>query len=216
MRTLYHCPRSRSFRVLWTLEELQLPYRLELLPFPPRVHARAFLAENPLGTVPLYVEGDLRMTESVAICQYLASRHGAGGLGVTGSEPDQGTCLDLAIYAEASLMFPLAIHFRYTRVEPPERRLAQAAEDYRRFFGGRLRKLDALLQDGREFACAGRFTVADISLGASLMFARNSGLGELLGPRVSDYLDRLTARDGFRRAVAAENPSAGTPSDPMA
>jgi glutathione S-transferase len=60
MITLHHCVSARSFRPLWLLEELGLPYTLRMLPFPPRVHARHFLADNPLGTVPLFVDGAVR------------------------------------------------------------------------------------------------------------------------------------------------------------
>jgi glutathione S-transferase len=68
MIQLYHCVSARSFRGLWALEELGLPYELVMLPFPPRQHARHFLVLNPLGTIPLLVHGDTRMTESAAIC----------------------------------------------------------------------------------------------------------------------------------------------------
>ena len=72
MITLYHCTAARSFRPLWALEELKLPYELKMLPFPPRVFAREYLALNPLGTIPLMIDGDVtRMTESAAIVQYL-------------------------------------------------------------------------------------------------------------------------------------------------
>src|SRR6195952_5321649 len=73
---LYHCAAARSFRPLWTLEELGLPYDLRMLPFPPRVLAREYLALNPLGTIPLLVDGNTRMTESAAISQYLVTRYG--------------------------------------------------------------------------------------------------------------------------------------------
>lgn len=53
MITLYHCVSARSFRPLWRLEELELPYELVMLPFPPRALARSYLDINPLGTVPL-------------------------------------------------------------------------------------------------------------------------------------------------------------------
>ena len=53
MLHLHHCVSARSFRPLWMLEELQLPYQLHMLPFPPRALARSFLELNPLGTVPL-------------------------------------------------------------------------------------------------------------------------------------------------------------------
>ncbi len=48
MITLYHCTAARSFRPLWALEELRLPYDLKMLPFPPQVLARDYLALNPL------------------------------------------------------------------------------------------------------------------------------------------------------------------------
>lgn len=67
MINLYHCVDARSFRVLWTLEEIGLPYELTVLPFPPRVLAPGYKKINPLGTIPLLLDGATRMTESVAI-----------------------------------------------------------------------------------------------------------------------------------------------------
>ena len=59
MITLYHCVSARSFRPLWMLEELQAPYLLQMLPFPPRALQRSYLDLNPLGTVPLLVDGGM-------------------------------------------------------------------------------------------------------------------------------------------------------------
>lgn len=205
MATLYHAPRSRSFRVLWTLEELQLPYTLEVLPFPPRALAKAYLGVNPLGTVPLFLDKDVRMTESCAICQYLAGRHSPGGLGVLPSERGYSDYLNYLSFGEATLMFPLAVYLRYTKVEPSERRLPQAAEDYRRFFFGRLRNIDALLADGRQYICADRFTVADISVGYSLLFAENNALQAEFPVNVSNYLARLKSITSFEKARKIES-----------
>src|SRR6202035_2092353 len=58
------------------LEELGLSYELKMLPFPPRVFAKEYLGLNPLGTIPLLLDGDTRMTESAAIAQYLVMRYG--------------------------------------------------------------------------------------------------------------------------------------------
>ena len=74
MITLHHCVSARSFRPLWTLEEIGLSYDLKMLPFPPRVLSRPYLEINPLGTVPMLSDGAMRMTESAAICHYLAAR----------------------------------------------------------------------------------------------------------------------------------------------
>ena len=82
MITLYHCTAARSFRPLWALEELGLSYDLKMLPFPPRAFAKEYLALNPLGTIPLLVDGDIRMTESAAIVQYLVARYGPTPLAI--------------------------------------------------------------------------------------------------------------------------------------
>jgi glutathione S-transferase len=202
--TLYHCARARSFRVLWMLEELRLPYDLRMLPFPPRVRAKEYLQLNPLGTIPLLLDGETRMTESSAIAHYLATRHPDSGLAVAPDEPAYGDYLNLVSFGEATLTFPLAIVMRYTRLEPPERQLPQAVEDYRRFFLGRLRAVDQRLQAGNEYLCAGRFTAADISVGYALCFAEVVGIRGDLPPAVVAYLDRLKGREGLQRAVAAE------------
>src|SRR4051794_31643155 len=72
------------------LEELGTPYKLAMLPFPPRVSARSYLDVNPLGTVPLMIDGQTRMTESAAICQYLCARSAPTLLQVEPGEEDFG------------------------------------------------------------------------------------------------------------------------------
>jgi glutathione S-transferase len=207
MIVLYHCANARSFRPLWTLEEMGLPYKLKLLPFPPRVHAKDYLAVNPLGTIPTLLDGPLRMTESAAICQYLATRYGPTPLAVAPDEPDFGLYLNWLHFGEATLTFPQTIVLRYSRLEPPERRLPQAVEDYTRWFLGRLRAIEAALAD-RDFLCAGRFTVADISVGYALMLTGFIDLDKSMPATVAAYWQRLSQRDGFKRALAAQKRAA--------
>jgi glutathione S-transferase len=132
--TLYHSVSARSFRPLWMLEELRLPYDLKMLPFPPRLKGEAYLEVNPLGTVPAFFDGGTRMTESAAICHYLAARYSPGQLNVGTDEADFGAYLNYLHFGEATLTFPQTLILRYARFEPPERRLPQAAEDYARWF----------------------------------------------------------------------------------
>ena len=205
MIELYHCVDARSFRVLWALEEMGLPYRLHLLPFPPRIFQPDYLEKNPLGTVPLMIDGDVRMTESAAIPQYLATRHGPTPLAVAMDEPDYGLWLDWLHRSEATLTFPLTIILRYTQLESEERRLQQAADDYTQWFLSRLRHLTRALED-REWLCAGRFTIADLCVGYALLFARNLNLGYKFSPAISSYWDRLASRPGFLAAKAAQDP----------
>ncbi|HWS74227.1 MAG TPA: glutathione S-transferase family protein, partial [Quisquiliibacterium sp.] len=216
MITLYHCSSARSFRPLWTLEELGLPCELKMLPFPPRALAKEYLGINPLGTIPFMIDGDTRMSESAAICQYLVERHGPSPMAVTKDEPAFGAYLNFLHLGEATLTVPQTIVLRYTHLEPPERRLPQAVEDYRIVFHGRLKKLEPLLER-EEFLCAGRFTAADVSVGYALLLAERLGLDEGFTPAVRAYWARLQQREGYRRAMdrqaqaAAEQGVAVTP-----
>jgi glutathione S-transferase len=199
---LYHCADSRSFRVLWALEELGLPYRLTVMPFPPRYRVEGYKDLNPLGTVPAFFADGQLMTESAAIPHFLATRHGPSALAVGPDEPAYAAYLNFLHMGEATLTFPQTIYLRYTRLEPPERRAAQAAEDYALWFGSRLRNAEGLL--GGDYACAGRFTMADIAVGFAVMLALSIGLDEQVSPAMLRYFERLSQRDGFRRAKAAQ------------
>lgn len=203
MIELYHCFDARSFRALWALEEMGLEYRLHLLPFPPRLLQPDYLQQNPLGTIPLLIDGDVRMTESAAIPQYLATRYGPTQLAVGADEPDYGLWLDWLHRSEATLTFPLTIVLRYTQLEPEERRLAQAANDYTQWFLSRLRHLTRSLGDC-EWLCAGRFTMADLCVGYALLLARTLNLEHKFSPEISAYWDRVSTRPGFVAAKAAQ------------
>lgn len=203
MITLYHCAAARSFRPLWTLEELGLPYELKMLPFPPRVLAKEYLGLNPLGTIPLMLDGDTRMTESAGICQYLVTKYGPTPLAVTPDEPGYGAFINFLHFGEATLTFPQTLVLRYTQLEPEERRNPQVAADYAKWFFGRLRAIEALTSS-QDFLCGGRFTAADVSVGYALLLASRIGLAKDFGPAVTAYWERLRQREGYQRAVAAE------------
>ena len=200
MLTLYHCHNARSFRPLWTLEEMGLQYELKMLPFPPRERVPDYLAVNPLGAVPSFFDGPMRMTKSSAICQYLVTRYGPTPLAVEPLEPNFGPYLNWLYFGEATLTFPQTIVLRYSTLEPPERRSAQVAADYSRWFLSRLRGIDAVVSQ-QDMLCAGRFTVADISVGFALMLAQFLGLDAKFSPAVASYWASLKERDGFRRAM---------------
>jgi glutathione S-transferase len=198
---------ARSFRPLWMLEELAVPYELRMLSFPPRALAREYLAVNPLGTVPLFVDGELRMTESAAICEYLAARYGAGAAAVAVDDADFGAYLNWLHFGEATLTFPQTLILRYSRFEPETRRIPQVAQDYTRWFLARLRGVDAIVSK-QEFLCAQRFTAADVSVGYALMLAQSLGLEPEFPIAVRGYSARLQQRPAFMRAIAAQTRAA--------
>ena len=207
MITLYHCMSARSFRPLWMLEELGLPYELRMLPFPPRVLARSYLEVNPLGTVPLMIDGRTRMTESAAICQYLCALSAPTSLQVEPAEDDYGAYLNYLHFGEATLTFPQTLVLRYSRFEPEHRKLPAVAEDYGKWFLARLRTLEPLLAQ-QEHLCGGRFTAADVSVGYALLLAQHLGLASRFTPAVNAYWERLQLREGYRRALQSQEAAA--------
>ena len=204
---LYHCVDARSFRPLWVLEEMGLPYELTVLPFPPRVLAPEYKKVNPLGTIPLLLDGATRMTESAAIGHYLATRHGPSPLAVDVAEDDYGAFLNWTHFGEATLTFPQTLVLRYSLLEPEAHRLPQVADAYAQWFLARLRAIEAALE-GRDWLCAGRFTVADVSVGYALLLASFLKLHDQFGPNVTAYWQRLQQREGYQRARAAQQRAA--------
>lgn len=189
------------------LEELGIPYELKMLPFPPRIHARDYLQINPLGTVPAFFDGKMLLTESAAICHYLAARFAPTPLNVEPHEPAFGLYLNWLHFGEATLTFPQTLVLRYSRFERPDRRQPQVVEDYSKWFLGRLRTLDMALSK-TEFLCAERFTAADISVGYALLLAQHVTLDRHFPTAISDYWQRLQQREGFLRALATQQRAA--------
>ena len=199
---LWHCTTARSFRPLWALEEIGLDYELEVLPFPPRAHQKDYFQINLLGTVPYFEDGATGMTESAAICQYLADRY-APELGLKPEDAEYGAYLNWLHQSDATLTFPQALMLRYGVFEPDERKQPQVAADYRAWYLGRLKWLDAHLLE-QEWLVADRFTMADIAVGYALYLGEMTGAATDYTPQTQAYLQRLKARDGFRRALAKE------------
>lgn len=200
--TLYHCPRSRSVRPLWALEEMGLEYELITMDFPPRQTYPGYLDINNLGTVPTLIDGGVTLTESSAMTLYLAEKYGPTTLTLAPSEPDYGLFLNWLHRSDATLTFPLTLVLRYTQHEPVERQNPQVVEDYTKWFFARLRSVEAALAD-RDYLCGDRFTLADICVGYSLVFAESLGLAAGFKERTQAYLKRLKAREGFARAYAS-------------
>jgi len=197
---LWHCHNARSLRALWALEEMGFDYDLEVLPFPPRVLKKDFLAVNPLGTIPYFVDGESHLTESSAIGLYLVERYQRYDFGLEPSHPEYGDYLNWQFHSDATLTFPQTLVLRYGIFETLERRLPQVAKDYGKWFIARLGRLNKHMKD-REFLCGNKFTVADVAIAYALYLGELIGLDKHYQPHVLDYLQRMTARPAFQKVV---------------
>ena len=210
---LYHCVQARSLRVLWAIHEMGLQQQVKLvtLPFPPRILHKEYLEVNVLGTVPALVDraaGKL-LTESCAAPVYLLNKFAAPemrtALQVSPDEPDYADYVNWLSHADATLTFPQTVMLRYTRLER-HKGLQKAGLDYGKWFIARLRLLDRTLADGREFLCAGRFTLADICI----CYALNLGVSldnDKYAPTTRAWREHMVARPAYAAACAAEEAS---------
>ena len=209
MVTVYSAPNTRAIRVIWVLEEIGAKAEIKSMPYPPRQHAPDYFAVNPTGMVPLLIDGEVRLGESMAICDYLATKH-ASPLVVPADDPERPQFLPWLWYGESTLMTPLS---RLNIVRQVERKggpevdvLIAGARDH---VAGRLKMLEQRLE-GRDFLAAGRLTLADISVSYPLHLVGMLGLDDLLGLRSAAYRERLRARPAHQRAIAisqAVNPA---------
>ena len=204
MATLYHVPTSRSLRVLWTLEEIGATVEVKSLGVRPRLQEPEYLAINPAGTLPALIDGDRAIYESLAICEYLAARHGSD-LIVAPDEPERPEFVQWLLYGEATLQAPLSATARVRRIrnKTPEMQAGIDAvlSDARHSLSMRVKLLEQRLE-GRDFLVAGRMTLADISVGYPLNNMGKPDFASLLGPRATAYRERLLARPAFQRAAA--------------
>ena len=198
---LWHCTGARSVRPLWTMEEMGLDYELEVMQFPPRFMHSGYTEINPIGTVPFFTDERVAMTESAGISQYLVDRYGPTELALTVDEPDYGLYLNWLHRSDATLTFPQTLVLRYSQLEHEERRLPQVVEDYSKWFFSRLRSLEIAL-DERQYLCADRFTIADVSVGYALYLAESLGLRDGFKAQTSAYYERIKARPAFVKATS--------------
>ena len=193
---IYHCEHSRGMRPIWTAEEMGIKYSVKMLPFPPRVHKKEFLKINILGTIPYMIDGSIKMTESVAMSQYIVDKYGPSKLKVDNTEDDYGNYLNWLYHSDATLTFPQTIFMRYKLFEPGI--ADNAAIGYRKWFVSRLRLLEKELAN-REYLCCDRFTIADICVGYALYLARFIKIDEAFTPNIKRWTDAIFERSSFKK-----------------
>ncbi len=198
---LWHCYNARSLRALWTLEEMGIDYELEVMPFPPRYFVEGYKELNSLGTVPYFEHDGQSMTESTGICLYLIERFGfVDQLGVKTDHPAYADFLNWLFHSDATLTFPQTIFFRYTALEPEDKRQPKVADDYRKWYLARLVRLEQHLQSN-QYLCDNRFTIADIAITYALHFGELLGISADYSEVITGYLNRMRERPAFEQSL---------------
>lgn len=196
MIVLYTHPRSRGRIARWMLEEVGAEYTVEVLEYGASMNAPEYRAINPMGKVPAMVDDDQIVTETAAICAYLADRFPASGLAPPSGQ--RGAYYRWLFFAAGPLEAAIVNQALGVKLTPEQRGFVG--------YGDLERVLDAIEQQlGRTAYVAGeRFSAADVYLGAQLNFGLQFGTIEARTAFV-DYVRRVTDRDAWRRANALDD-----------
>jgi glutathione S-transferase len=197
---LYEFAPTRSIRVRWTLQELGVEFEpVEINLMAGENRRSEFLELNPAGKIPVLVDGDLVLTESVAIVLYLAEKYAKKGL-LPADLEQRAQVNRWLLFAATELEQPLWRISKHTALYPEERRLPGDVVLAREEFKDMASVLEQHMQ-GREFVVGDRVTVADFVLAYTLDWAGEAGL--LDGFReLRAYMERMYARPNAPRRIA--------------
>jgi glutathione S-transferase len=190
---LYHHPLSRAANVVWTLEEVGVPYELRYVDLMAGAHkVPQVLALNPMGKLPILVDGEIVVTESAAIALYLGDRYAYQRLAPAVDDPRRGTYLRWSLFAPSV-------------IEPGS--MAKAAGWAFKESAAGWGSYEAMLASmesaiaGRDFVLGDTFSMADVVFGGTLRYMLAFKMVEHR-PAFTAYAERLTARPAWQRAEA--------------
>jgi glutathione S-transferase len=192
----YHNPMSRGRIVHWMLEEVDAPYEIRLLSLEKGEHKRPdYLAINPMGKIPAIVHRGVVVTETVAICAYLADAFPQARLAPGTGEPARGTYLRWMFFG-CGCMEPALVDRLLAR-PPVERRSTLAYGSYEDVIGA----LEKALTPG-PYLLGERFSAADVFVASQIGWGLSM---KSLDPRpvLVSYAARCTDRAAHRRVMAA-------------
>jgi len=201
MMKLYGFPPTRSIRVLWTLRELCVEFEfvnVNLMAGENR-HPE-FLALNPAGKVPVLVDGEFVLTESVAIVLYLAEKYAEKNLLPVGVE-SRAQVNRWLMFTATELEQPLWRISKHTALYPKDKRLPEEVPLARQDFHDMAVVMEEHMK-GRQFLVGENVTVADLVAAYTLDWANEVHLIDA-SPELRHYMDRMYARPMAPRRIAA-------------
>ena len=196
MLKLHFAPNSRAERVLWLLEELELPYELNEMAFHPSdLKSDEHRARHPLGRIPVLDDGEIQIWESGAITDYIIEKYKNGGL-----KPDVQSklfpqYLQWFHYCEGMIMPPMNTIVVHTVLLPPDRRDETVLGQAQRLLSRALEPINEALE-GKDYLI-GDFSGADIMLGHSCYMSNRMGCVTDEMKNIKAYVERLSSRPAF-------------------
>ena len=200
MLKLHHVSNTRSGRIVWLLEELELPYELNQLEFSQEsLKGPDHRARHPLGRIPVLEDGDITLFESGAIIEYVIARHGQGRLRPAVDDPAYPEFLQWFHYSEGMVMPPVNTIVVQTVLLPPERQNAEALGQAQKLLTRALAPVNERL--GAVDYLAGDFSGADIMLGHAVFMSNRLGCVPDDYADLKAYISRLESRPAFVKGI---------------
>ncbi len=196
---LYGEPRGSGLRCHWLLHELELQYETKYVDFQKGEHrSPEFLQMNPMGQVPVLVDGDFVLTESLAINDYIAGIHKPELLG---KDPQENSLMwQWSLWTLFTIQRHLGDAFvekNYGAKDPKV--IDTALAKLPRY----LNVLNNMLST-REYILGDTFTMADINIAAAFSYATAIEYGLAEYPHIEVWLKRMTDRTAYKSALAAK------------
>jgi len=204
MYTLIGSLKTRGFRVLWCLEELQVEYQhIAAMPHSDEANKR-----NPSGKVPALLVGDDVILDSVAICQFLADRHNK--LTHKAGTIERGKQDSWTQFALDDVESPLWTHAKHSFFLPKELALADIVHSTKHEFDRAMEILQTRLGD-RQFVTGDTFTIPDIILTHCANWARKIPKWQIPQGPVQDYFERIRTRPAYLKTMELRKAEQGEP-----
>ena len=200
MIKLYLTPNTRAGRVAWLLEELEMEYELEILPFTKEgLKSPEHRARHALGRVPVIEDDDVTIFESGAIIQYIIDTYDHKGLKPDVNSPEYPYYLQWFHFCEGMVMPPMNQIVVQTVLLPPDRRDETVLNQAKNLLSKSLSPVNDFL-DGKDYLI-GEFSAADCMLGHSCYMANRLGCVSEEMVNIKKYVSNIESREAFQKAI---------------
>ena len=191
---------TRAGRVVWLLEELELEYEVNIMPFTKEgLKSPEHRSRHALGRVPVLEDGEISIFESGAIIDYVLERHKNGGLKPSSDSSEFPFYLQWYHYCEGMVMPPMNQIVVQTILLPPDRRDEIVLNQAKSLLTKSLAPVNENLSD-KDYLI-GDFSAADLMLGHSCFMANRLGCVSEEMQNIKDYVARINARPAFQKAI---------------
>jgi len=201
MLQIYHAPMTRSLRVIWLCEELEVPYEVIPVDFSPEYRSTPeWRALNPTGKVPVMIDNGITMFESGAMVQHILNCYGNGRLEPKPRTEAHAHFLQWCWFGESTLARPVGEIVNHKREFPDEQAIPAIVTEMADRVEVSLHAVAGATADST-WLIGEHFTAADVMVGYSLHLA-NLVTPDRMPATLAPYWQRLQARKGYQKTIA--------------